>query len=258
MPRDPNITFIAENLIKIFSRKLTVSGIENLQKARESLNNGKSVILLANHSSHADHTILARSLRQNGFPDLAERIIFISGMKVKNEFLGRIFNDTYSRILVSTPSSEPQTDEENRNSQLINLKGLLGITRLLNQGNLLVFYAEGTRSRDKKLQKAISSVARYFENPNIQYLIPVGMQRTADLLPIGSMIPRFTNPKVAFGEPISPNELFNKIHKNLPHDLKNCEKQDIEARTKINEKTMDYLMKKIALLLPPELRGYYS
>ncbi len=258
IPRNPLETLIVEKITAFFSKNLTVSGMENLDSIRESLGNGKSIIFLANHTSHADHPLLVRSLKQSGFPDLAHRLIFISGMKLEREFLGRIFSDAYPRILVSTPSSDIQTEEESRKSQLINLKGFAEINRILNQGNLLVIYAEGTRSRNKKLLKAIPSVARYFENPNIDYLIPVGIQGAGDLLPVGSKIPRFANAKVTFGHPIATSALFEDVLKYLPDNMKNSDKKDKNVRAKINEIVIDHVMKRIAALLPQELRGFYA
>lgn len=258
IPRNPIITYIVGKITDFFCKNLTVKSPENLDAIRESLNSGKSVILLANHSSHADHPLIVKMLRENGFKDLADRIVFIAGMKVKNEFLGRRFNDAYSHILVSTPTRDQVSDEENRKAQLVNLKGFSEINRLLNKGNLIVLYAEGTRSRDKKLLKAIPSVARYFENPNIKYLIPLGIQGANEILPIGSTIPRIAEAKITVGEPVQPSMLFSEAVKYLPDEYKSSNIRDKDVRTLINELAIDLIMKKIASLLPKEQRGFYA
>jgi 1-acyl-sn-glycerol-3-phosphate acyltransferase len=255
--RDPFKTSIVEGLSQFFSKKLTVSGIDNLQIVRENLSKGKSVVLLANHLSHADHPTLGRAMRQNGFADLADRLTFVAGMRLKDEFLAKIFNNAYARILVSTPTTAPQTEKENRESQIINLKGFFEASRLMNKGSLLVIYPEGTRSRDGKLLKAIPAVARYLENPNVGAILPVGIQGTGDLLPVGKKIIRFKKTKISFGKPIFPAHLINDILGELPADKRNNYKRDKKIRDEINEKIMGFVMIKISQLLPEEQRGVY-
>ncbi len=256
--RDPFKTSIIEKLLIFFSQELVVTGIENLEIVRENLKRNKSVVLLANHLSHADHPTLAIALRRNGFNDLAERLTFVAGMRFKDEFIAKIFNDAYARISVSTPTSSPQTDEENRESQRINLKGFFEASRLLNKGNLLVIYPEGTRSRGGKLLKAIPTVTRYLENPNIGVILPVAIQGTKDLLPAGKKIMRFRKTKISFGKPILPTHLFNGILEGLTQDKRNKYKGDKKIRDEINEKIMDLIMQKISNLLPEEQRGVYK
>lgn len=256
--RDPFKTSIVDRLLLFFSKELTVSGIENLGIVKENLKKHKSVVLLANHLSHADHPTLARAFRQGGFPDLAERLVFVAGMRFKDEFIAKVFNNAYARTLVSTPTQAAQTEEEKRISQMVNLKGFFEVSRLLNKGNLLVIYPEGTRSRDGKLLKAIAAVARYLENPNVGIILPAGIQGTGDFLPVGKLIPRFKKTKVTFGEPISPVLLMDKILNSMPSEKRNDYKRDKKVRDEVNEKIMDFVMRKIAQLLPEEQRGVYK
>jgi 1-acyl-sn-glycerol-3-phosphate acyltransferase len=158
---------------------------------------------------------------------------------------------------VSTPTTAPQTEKENRESQIINLKGFFEASRLMNKGSLLVIYPEGTRSRDGKLLKAIPAVARYLENPNVGAILPVGIQGTGDLLPVGKKIIRFKKTKISFGKPIFPAHLINDILGELPADKRNNYKRDKKIRDEINEKIMGFVMIKISQLLPEEQRGVY-
>lgn len=256
--RDLFKTSIVEGLLHFFSKELTVSGAENLKAARENLKSHKSVIILMNHLSHADHPTLARGMRENGFADLAERLIFVAGMRFKDEFLAKVFNNAYARILVSTPTSAPQTEEERREAQRINLKGFFEASRLLKDGNILVIYPEGTRSRAKKLLKAIPAVAMYLENPNVGVVIPAGVQGTADLLPVGKKVMRFRETRISFGKPIAPESLVGNALKELPEDKRDNFKRDKNVRDEVNEKIVDFVMNKISRLLPEEQRGVYK
>jgi 1-acyl-sn-glycerol-3-phosphate acyltransferase/ketopantoate reductase len=250
--RKPLATSVVNRIVDFFCREFEVAGVENFASIRESIDKGKSVILVPNHASHADHPLIVKALRKNGFEDLAERIVFVAGMKVRDELMGKIFHNAYARVLVSTPSSGLRTDEENRKSQSINLKGFLEINRLLNSSCLLVLYAEGTRSRENKLLKAIPSVARYFENPNIEAIHPVAIEGSVSLLPVGSMVPRYGRAKVTVGEPLKPKELFKKAEEGLPTGMGK------DIRNKMNEIVIDTVMKKLAHFLPKKQRGYYS
>ena len=212
--------------------------------------------MVPNHASHADHPLIVKALRENGFDDLACGLVFVAGMKLRNEMMGRIFHNAYARVLVSTPTSGPQTDEENRKAQSINLKGFLEINRLLNSGCLLVLYPEGTRSRENKLLKAIPSVARYFENPNIQAIYPVAIEGSVSVLPIAGRWPRFGKAKITLGEPLHAVELFKEAARELPKDTSIL--KDKEIRNKLNEIVIDTIMKKIAHFLPKKQRGYYD
>ena len=216
------------------------------------------MVLVPNHSSHADHPLIVKALRENGFNDLAEGLVFVSGMKFRDEIMGKIFHNAYARILVSTPASGPQTEEENRKAQSINLKGFLEINRLLNNGCLLVLYAEGTRSRENKLLKAIPSVARYFENPNIEAIYPIAIEGSVNLLSVGSMMPRFGKAKVTVGEPIRAEALLQEAADELSKDMSSASLKGRELRNKINEIAIDIVMKKVAHFLPKEQRGYYE
>jgi 1-acyl-sn-glycerol-3-phosphate acyltransferase/ketopantoate reductase len=253
--RRPLTTSIVNGMADFFCRRFEVAGIKHFASIREGINKGKSVVLVPNHASHADHPLIVKALRENGFNDLAERLVFVAGMKVRDEMMGRIFHNAYARVLVSTPSSELQSDEEKHKAQSINLKGFLEINRLLNSGCLLVLYAEGTRSRENKLLKAIPSVARYFENPNIEAIYPVAIEGSVSILPVAGRWPRFGKARVTIGEPLQAAELFKKAAEGLHKDMSDKEKQ---VRNKISEIAIDIIMKKIARLLPKKQRGYYD
>lgn len=255
--RKPLITHAVNRIANFFAQEVTFKGKEYLRTIRESLRHGKGIIFIANHLSHADHPMIIRVLKSNGFADIANKLVFVAGMKLRNEFIAKLFSDAYTKLIVSTPSSGPVSEEEKRKAQMINWKGFMEASRLLNQGTPLVIYAEGTRSKVKTLLKAIPAVAAYFENQNVEYIVPVAIRGTEKILPVGKTFPRFGSVEITFDKPISPASLIDKALKDLPDDLKNNYKKDKKLREEVNQKEMDYLMKKIAGFLPEEQRGYY-
>lgn len=255
--RNPLMTSIVSGLIDFFVKKIDFSGKENADEVRRSLARGKSVIFIANHLSHSDHAVLVKALKINGFADIAERLIFVAGMLFKNEFIAKYLSDAYARIIISTPSSLPVSEEENRKAQLVNLRGFREANRLLNQGNILVIYAEGTRSRKGALQKAIAAVALYFENENVEYVVPIAIQGTAEILPVGKTVPQFGNARINFGKPIRPAALIKEALKGLAENEKSGYRRDKKIRDGVYQKEVDWVMRKIAGFLPEDRKGYY-
>ncbi len=74
--------------------------------------------------------------------------------------------------------------------------------RVLDAGKLFMIYPEGTRSRDQKLHKGRTGAARLAQRTGAP-IIPVGIQGTLDVQPVGSVALRpFKNVTVSFAKPI--------------------------------------------------------
>lgn len=256
--RVPLMTSIVNGLVDIFVKKIDMYGAENLKVVRESLKRGKSIVIIANHLSHADHAVLVKALGSNGFKDIADKFIFVAGMLFENEFIAKHLSEGYTKIIISTPPAGAVSEEENRKAQIVNLRGFREANRLLAQGNIMVVYAEGTRSRKKVLQKAIASVALYFENQNVEYVVPVGITGTADILPVGRTIPQFGSAIVSIGTPLTPANLLKEALKNIHGYDKETYRRDKIIKNKVYQKAVDFVMVKIAKMLPEEQRGYYK
>ncbi|WP_067497121.1 1-acyl-sn-glycerol-3-phosphate acyltransferase [Actinoplanes sp. TFC3] len=78
-----------------------------------------------------------------------------------------------------------------------------GAVPVLQAGDLVVVYPEGTRSPDGKLYRGRTGVARLAIAAGVP-IIPVGMLGTDKVQPIGHRFPKLTKEKVTikFGEPI--------------------------------------------------------
>jgi 1-acyl-sn-glycerol-3-phosphate acyltransferase len=73
--------------------------------------------------------------------------------------------------------------------------------RVLNQGNLLGIYPEGTRSPDGRLYRGKTGVARMALEAGVPVL-PVAMVGTAEAQPIGRRIPKVVRIGVRIGRPL--------------------------------------------------------
>ncbi|QPK82698.1 1-acyl-sn-glycerol-3-phosphate acyltransferase [Corynebacterium qintianiae] len=76
---------------------------------------------------------------------------------------------------------------------------------VFDQGRLLGFYPEGTRSPDGRLYKGRTGMARIAMKHNVD-VIPVAMIDTREANPIGTFIPRPRRVRIKIGEGISPHE----------------------------------------------------
>ncbi|MFZ4895893.1 lysophospholipid acyltransferase family protein [Plantibacter sp. Mn2098] len=73
--------------------------------------------------------------------------------------------------------------------------------RILEGGNAFAIYPEGTRSLDGRLYRGRTGVA-WLALTTGATVVPVGLIGTADLMPVGSKIPKFKPVTIVFGEPI--------------------------------------------------------
>jgi 1-acyl-sn-glycerol-3-phosphate acyltransferase len=73
--------------------------------------------------------------------------------------------------------------------------------KILNSGELLGIYPEGTRSPDGKLYRGRTGMARIAIEAGVP-VIPVAMIGTYDIQPTGQVLPKIKRVGIAFGEPI--------------------------------------------------------
>jgi 1-acyl-sn-glycerol-3-phosphate acyltransferase len=73
---------------------------------------------------------------------------------------------------------------------------------VLGRGEAFGIYPEGTRSRDGRLYRGRTGVAHLALTAGCP-VVPVGLQGTAEIQPVGSNVPRLAKVTVRFGEPIT-------------------------------------------------------
>ena len=111
-------------------------------------------------------------------------------------------------------------------------RALMTCLQVLRVGNPLAFFPEGTRSRDRALHRARPGVA-FLARKSGAPILPVGLTGTPDAKPFRSKI------HVRVGEPFGLGEL------GLAPDAS-------------EQEAADAIMRRVAALLPPDMRGYYA
>lgn len=223
------IGYLPKGLVEAVSRKIVdgylkkyanieVKGMENLKDVK------KPIIFISNHLSNSDALVLNKVLKN-------EDITFIAGAKLSDNPLTNL-----GVSITKTITIKPNTADKEAISKVI---------RTLKDGNNILIFPEGTRSRTTGMISAKKGVV-LIQKLTKATVIPLGICGSEKLLPINAKdmgLERFQYAKVTvnIGKPIE-----------LPEKEKEEDKRDYE------ERAMDFLMRKIAVLLPEEYRGVYS
>jgi 1-acyl-sn-glycerol-3-phosphate acyltransferase len=88
---------------------------------------------------------------------------------------------------------------------------------VLKRGSNLVWFSEGQRSPDGKLQPfkpGIGMLVEHFDVP----VVPVYIHGTRQALPVGKFLPRLRRITVAFGNPIEAGKLKKKARGDDAHE----------------------------------------
>ncbi|RPJ60337.1 MAG: hypothetical protein EHM23_10795 [Acidobacteria bacterium] len=173
------------------SMKMLYQNYFDLELANpERLPHGISYIIAANHASHLDSGAIisalgtALGLREaRKLHVLGARDYFFDS-PVKSWF--------FSTFLNVVPIEREETS----------LSGLRMVQSILSQGEPILIFPEGTRSRTGQLQgfkPGLGLLARELNVP----IVPAYIGGTREALPVGRLLPRPNKVKVLFGSPIS-------------------------------------------------------
>ena len=156
-------------------------------RGRRNLPRRGPVILASNHLSFADHFF--------GPLPLPRKVVFLA----KAEYFTRPgFMGLVSRAFFAGAGQIPVDRTGGEAGERALRSGL----RVLADGNVLGIYPEGTRSRDGKLHKGKTGVARLALESRAP-VVPCAMIGTLEFLPSGSFRPNFRiRPGVIFAEPL--------------------------------------------------------
>lgn len=166
-------------LYPLFDSKVesfTVNGLENLEHI------DGPVIFVANHNSHADTAAILRAL-----PDRIKIDLVIAAAEdyfYKNKFVG----SCVSALLNTFPF-----DRYNVRKSLADSKCLL------EQGNSILIYPEGSRDQRKKsFKRGFAILAADCNVP----VLPIYVSGTSEMLPKGSFFPKRSQITVSFSKPV--------------------------------------------------------
>ena len=235
-PMDPLARRIHRALADpILQQAPVVSGVERLSMAA-----GHPVVLIANHLSYSDANAIEVLLQKAGCTEICDRLTVVAGPKVYANVRRRFSSLCFGTIRV------PQSSTVSSEDAVMNARDVARGARRsiqiaherLRLGEVLLLFAEGSRSRTARMQPLLPAAARYLEVPGT-VAVPAGLTGTERLFPIAEDGVRPVRLNLRIGRPIAVSAL--------------------EARAAGDRRLMmDCLGLAIAGLLPREYRGVYD
>lgn len=182
------------------------------------------VILASNHLSFIDSfAIPIVAPRPVSFLAKAD---YFTGTGVRGAVSRHFFRDVAQAIPVNRRSS--RAAQESLDLAL----------EVLREGRAFGIYPEGTRSRDGRLYRGRTGVAFLALTAGVP-VVPVGLNGTADVQPVGSRLPRRAKVVIRFGPPIHPDSYLGmpagKARRKLTDDV-----MDAIAALSGQERATDY------------------
>lgn len=199
--------------------KVELEGAENLPDKDET------VIFICNHLSNIDGPALNRVIG-------AYKPTFVAGQKLTDDPFTGLFKKVFRSINIKPNSPDKAAMKE--------------IIQLLKTGQNVMIFPEGTRSRVGSMiegKRGILLIARLAK----VRIVPLAMTGSEKILPIakdGNMT----------GEKIHKGTISVKAGKPFSIPVKTEE----QTKEEYDQNTMDYIMKKISVMLPEEYRGVYQ
>jgi 1-acyl-sn-glycerol-3-phosphate acyltransferase len=202
--------------IKKYAR-ISVMGVEHLNGLT------RPCLFVCNHLSNADGLILNRVFKQ-------ENLTFVAGIK-----LGQNSFTNLGLKIVKTIPIMPNTPDRAA------IKRVVGTIK---DGNSVLVFPEGTRSRNSKLQEGKRGILLFARMTGAP-IVPVAIIGTEKLLPINENMGR--------------EKFFRAdVRVNIGGAFTLPEKEDGTDKEDWNEACMNRIMGGIARLLPEEYKGKYN
>ena len=165
-----------------------VEGLDNVPRTGP-------VIVASNHLSFADSLVI---------PIVAPRkVVFLAKA---DYFTGTGLKGAAMRTWFLGTGMIP-VDRDDTKAALASLDTALAV---LGRGEAFGIYPEGTRSRDGRLYRGRTGVAHLALTSGAP-IVPVGLQGTQDLQPVGSRLPRLAKVTIRFGELIQVAGRFDGV-----------------------------------------------
>jgi 1-acyl-sn-glycerol-3-phosphate acyltransferase len=198
------------------------------------------VVICANHLSYADANVVEVLLQRSGGAAVANRLTAVAGPKVFASQHRRFSSLCFGTVKV------PQSTDVSSEEPILNSRELARAARQaidaararLDEGDALLLFGEGTRSRTGEMRPMLAGAARYLESPGV-WVVLAGLAGPEALFPIGAATVRPARVVMRLGVPIRADALL--------------------ARAGGNRRlVMDAVGLGIAELLPPPYRGAYA
>jgi len=148
-----------------------VDGMENLEDLLAKAKSGKSCLLLLEHYSNFDLSIISLLVRKAGpgGKDISDALVAIAGMKLNEDNpVVAAFASAYTRIVIYPSRSLHGMDEEKKKIEVprsiaINRAAMKALDIIKKQGRIILLFPSGTRYRpwDPSTKKGVREIDSY-------------------------------------------------------------------------------------------------
>ena len=218
---DRVVSFIANKLIDSYIDKyanIKTYGMETIKDIKSP------IIFICNHLSNADGIVMNRLLKDNN-------VTFVAGVKLTDNKLTKL-----GFFVAKTIQLKPNSADKEAISKIVNT---------LKQGNNIMIFPEGTRSRNGKMiegKRGLILMAKLSKAT----IVPMSIWGTENLLPI--------NDKDMASEKFN----YADVHINIGGPITLASKNQDEDKNEYYDRVMNEIMCSIAVMLPEQYRGVYS
>ena len=162
---------------------------------RDNVPRSGGVLLASNHLSFADSVVIPVCAPRN-----------VAFLAKQEYFQGTGIKGALQRGWFEGLNMLP-IDRDDTRAAITSLELALEV---LGRGEAFGIYSEGSRSRDGRLYRGRTGVAHLALTAGVP-VVPVGLQGTQNLQPVGARYPKLAKVTVAFGEPIDFTGRFDGV-----------------------------------------------
>ncbi|MBL8032915.1 MAG: 1-acyl-sn-glycerol-3-phosphate acyltransferase [Leptospiraceae bacterium] len=249
LARDQQIHELMLAIFEPLLSRFALDGKENFHRLLPALKTC-GVTLVANHLSHFDAAVIYALLnREADLALYARELFFIAGRLVFTSDFSRVAGRMFNTMLVASPRDIEENPGVQRQLAQLNIRSFKEAKSRQRNGQALVLYPEGTRSRDARMGQFHAALYNYVEGTVV---LPVALTGPEKILHAEAFTFGLTSGAMKIGEP-----LFVGAADDCPAGITRFDNGALPKHTR-KQQTMDALGKAVADLLPAAMRGFYA
>jgi len=224
------LALVDEMMEQLYLPGSGIDGFEHLEDLLTKAESGKSCLLLVEHYSNVDLTIVTGMAKKAGARGqaIADAIIAIAGMKLNEDNpVVAAFTGAYTRIVICPSRSLQELDPEKNKEEIlrgnaINRAAMKSIIRHKYKGNIILVFPSGTRYRpgEPETKKGVRDIDSYIRSFDYMSFVALNgeLLRLDKTDMMGDAVSKDIV-RVTVSPVVSCEEFRDKALENLPEDV---------------------------------------